>query len=141
MNTPLFPGAGRYYPAIVRAYFDSPIDALVSLGVAHDEAMNLVAASWRAHGPGSLLATLPGDRQLAVVPVSAGRWAACSIFGDAHCATHQDAERRLDRLLRPGMRGIAGVLLLEAGELTLASANDKADQRIPRAAKFDTMTL
>lgn len=116
----VFPDAGRFYPAIVRERFDSPIDALVSLGVPGDEAMDLVAASWCGGGSGSIVATVPGGRQVAVVPVLAGRWAACSVFCEAHCATLQDAERRLDRLLRPGVRGVGGVLSLAVGELSLA---------------------
>ncbi len=120
MNPDTFPDSCHFYPAIVRGRFDSPIDALVSLGVPGDEAMDLVAASWCGGGSGSVVATVPGGRQVAVVPALAGRWAACSVFREAHCATRQDAERRLGRLLRPGMRGVGGVLSLAVGELSLA---------------------
>jgi hypothetical protein len=120
MTLPLFPHTGRYYPAIVRDRFDSPIDALIALGVPSDEATDLVAASWRECGAGSIVTTIPGGRQVAVLAVSSGRWAACAVFLEAHCATQRDAERRLARLLKPGTRGTASVLSLVAGELSLA---------------------
>ena len=45
--------AAPYFPAVICAEFDSPIDALISLCVPHDEAMNLVAAAWRSSAAAS----------------------------------------------------------------------------------------
>jgi hypothetical protein len=119
MNSSLFYGAGSFYPAIVRDWFVSPIDALVALGVPGDEATDLVTASWHTHAVGSLVATTYGGRPVAVVPLPDGRWAACNVFFDTLCATQPEAERRLGRLLKVGTRGTAGVLTLVEGALSL----------------------
>jgi hypothetical protein len=111
--------ARLFYPAIMRGRFVSPIDALVSLGVPADEARDLVLASWSTSGAGSIAASTYGGRSVAVLPLPDGRWAACNVFLDARCATQQEAERRLARLLKPGTRGSASVLALRADELSL----------------------
>lgn len=119
MNTQLFPDIHHFYPAIVRERFDSPIDALISLGVPADEATDLVAASWSQGCAGSIVTTTFGGRHIAVVAQGAGRWAACNFFAEALCTTQIDAERRLLRLFRPGTRGSAGILSLVCGEIAL----------------------
>lgn len=118
-------------PAVICAEFDSPIDALVSLCVPHDEAMNLVAAAWRSGESVSeaaseaaseatseagseavcILATLDGGRRVAALPQADGRWAACNAFLDPRCATRAEAERLLAKRLKRGRRGLVGVLL------------------------------
>ena len=122
MNSASLAPADIFYPAIVRDKFDSPIDAFISLGVPSDEAMDVVAASWHASGTGSMVATTYGGRSVAVVPLPTGHWAACNVFIEPLCSTQQEAERRIDRLLKPGTRGKAGVLALSAGNLALTIA-------------------
>jgi len=114
--------AAPYFPAVICAEFDSPIDALISLCVPHDEAMNLVAAAWRSGAAasendcdsgvdaGCILATLDGGRHVAVLRQPAGRWAACNAFLDHRCSTRAEAERLLAKLLKRGRRGMVGVL-------------------------------
>lgn len=99
-----------YFPAIVCVVCDSPIDALVALCVPRDEAMDLVAASWRESEIGCIVATLEGGRPIAVLPTPEGRWAACNAFLDDLCATPQEAARRLDKLLKRGRCGYVGSL-------------------------------
>ena len=105
-RSPMF----RYFPAILCAEFDSPIDALVALCVPHDEAMALVAASWSNAPDESLIATIDGGRQVAALPTPDGRWAACHAFLDHATSSRQDAERRLKKLLKRGRCGYVGVL-------------------------------
>jgi len=105
MNPPPDAPARRYFPAIVCLECDSPIDALIALCVPRDEAMDLVAASWRGADGACLLATLDGGRQVAALRTPAGRWAACNAFLEPACATLAEAERELARLLRRGRRG------------------------------------
>jgi len=100
----------RYFPAIVCAEFDSPIDALISLCVPQDEAMNLVAASWRSGEPSCVLATIDGGRAVAALRTTDGRWAACNAFLDHCCVSRSEAERQLKKLLKRGRRGCLGVL-------------------------------
>ena len=97
-----------YFPAIVCVVCDSPIDALVALCVPRDEAMDLVAASWREGEVGCILATLAGGRPVAVLQTPEGRWAACNAFMDELCATPQEAGRRLGKLLKRGRLGYVG---------------------------------
>ncbi len=108
-----------FFPAIVCGQFDSPIDALVSLCVPHDEAMDLVASSWRgdaAAGAAScLVATLDGGRSVAALRGEDGRWAACNAFLDHACASRGEAERQLKKLLRRGRHGTIGVLAHATG--------------------------
>ena len=94
-----------YFPAIICAEFDSPIDALISLCVAHDEAMNLVAAAWRTSDPSCILATLDGGRTVAALRTTAGRWAACNVFLDQCSTSRSEAERQLKKRLKRGKRG------------------------------------
>ena len=104
-----------YFPAIVRDECDSPIDALVLLGVPRDEATDLVAATWddrygengkEARVPECILCDIDGGRQVAVLRTPAGRWAACNAFPDKACAGRDEAERRLAKLLKRGRRGL-----------------------------------
>ena len=107
-----------YFPAVVCAEFDSPIDALVALCVPREEAMDSVTASWSNNTAGhwpddladSLLATVDGGRTVAVVRTEAQRWAACNAFPELACATRAEAERRLQKLLKRGRRGCVGVV-------------------------------
>ncbi len=94
-----------YFPAILCAEFDSPIDALLSLQVPQDEVMNLVAATWSAADAACVLATVDGGRHVAALRLPSGRWAACNAYLDQCCASPRDAERRLQKLVRRGRRG------------------------------------
>lgn len=99
-----------FVPLIVCAEFDSPIDALLSLCVPHDEAMNLVAASWLGDSKSCVMTTVDGGRAVAVTRLPEGRWAACNAYLEYGCATRREAERRLGKLLRRQRRGCVGVL-------------------------------
>ena len=101
----------HYFPAIICAEFDSPIDALISLCVPQDEAMNLVAASWRSGESACVVATLDGGRSVAALRITEGRWAACNAFLDFCYPTRSEAERQLHKLLRRGRKGSVGVLV------------------------------
>ena len=101
---------GGYFPAIVCAVHNSPIDALVALCVRRDEATMLVAAARDSERSDCIVATLHGGRQIAVLLVADGRWAACNAFLDEMFATPEAAGKRLDRLLRRGRRGCVGYL-------------------------------
>ena len=100
-STPLF----LYCPAIICGEYDSPIDALLGMHVAIDEALNLVAAAWHAGDAGSMLALVDGGRSVAAAPLASGRWAGCNTFPDLGCASRQEAERRLGKLVKRGRRG------------------------------------
>lgn len=129
--------AARYFPAIICAEYDSPIDALLALKVPRDEALDLVVAAWpawRRQRPESLspaladefankvcgeattpelpalLTQVDGGRHVAVLCTAAGRWAACNAFPEPPCPTLAAAEARLARLLRRGRRGCIGRL-------------------------------
>ena len=67
--------------------------------------MELVTASWRDKEAGCIVATLHGGRRVAILPTPEGRWAACNAFLDEFFATPQEAQRRLDKLLKRGRRG------------------------------------
>jgi hypothetical protein len=103
-----------FFPAIICGQFDSPIDALVSLCVAHDEAMDLVASSWRGAASSCttscIVATIDGGRSVAVLRGDDGRWTACNAFLDHASASRSEAERQLKKLLRRGRSGTIGVL-------------------------------
>lgn len=119
MNDSLPPDGFLYLPLIHCAEFDSPIDALLAMHVAHDEAMDLVAASWSATqeqwaSPGPavacVLGLVDGGRAVAAWRLDSGRWAACNAFPEFACARRGDAERQLGKMLRRGRRGyVAGV--------------------------------
>ncbi len=100
--------ASGYFPAIVCVVCDSPIDALVALCVRREEATALVGASWRDSSGGNLVATLHGGRQVAIFPTPDGRWAGCNAFMDELFATPQEADRKLDQLLKRGRQGYVG---------------------------------
>jgi hypothetical protein len=99
-----------YFPAVILAEHDSPIDALIGLRLARDEAMDLVAAACASGSARCVLARVDGGRQVAAVLLANGRWAACNAFTKPPCASPREAERRLEKLLRGGRRGIVGTL-------------------------------
>ena len=99
-----------YFPAVILAEYDSPIDALIGLHVAHDEAMNLVTAAWMENSAQCILAQTVGGRQVATILLPDGHWAACNIFIEPFCASSYEAMRRLEKLLKGGRRGIVGIL-------------------------------
>jgi hypothetical protein len=99
-----------YFPAIVCVECDSPIDALVALCIPRDEAMNLVAASWRGGESTCVLATVDGGRSVAALRTPQGRWAACNAFLDKRFKSKREAERELGKLLKRGRRGYVGML-------------------------------
>lgn len=103
----------RYFPAILCAEHDSPIDALLALCVPHDEAMDLVAAAWRNGDASCIVTTVDGGRNVAVLRTAEGRWAACNAFLDACSSTRREAERQLQKRLKRGRRGYVGVLQAE----------------------------
>jgi len=113
MKSTALPDPQRYFSAIVRDEYDSPIDALLALGVPRDEAMDLVAASWRANAPECIVAIVYGGRSVAVLPLPARRWAACNVFAGKLCATPHEAERRLGKLLRRGRHDYVGMFSLQ----------------------------
>ena len=137
----------RYFPAVVCAEFDSPVDALRSLCVPHEEAMDLVAASWfppsprRAIKPAdvcdtrerdecgqyALVTTIDGGRCVAVLRLNNGRWAACYAYPEQAATSRVEAERRLRRLTHGKKRGLVAV-----AETGLPSVNaDKASLQRP----------
>ncbi len=97
-----------YFPAVICAVYDSPIDALIGLHVPHDDAMDLVAAAWMGEDTGCVLATVDGGRSVAAIRLPDGRWAACNAFVAESCATPDEARRRLKKLLKRGRRGTIG---------------------------------
>lgn len=102
--------ARRYFPAILCVECDSPIDALVALCIPREEAMDLVAASWRSEELHCILATVDGGRCVAALRTAEGRWAACNAFPEPCYTTRREAERQLQKLLRRGRRGYVGEL-------------------------------
>ena len=100
----------RFLPLIVCAEFDSPIDALLSLCVPHDEAMDLVAASWSSDGRDCVATQIDGGRAVAVLRLADGRWAACNAYPRHACATRSEAERRLAKLRKRHQCGQVGTL-------------------------------
>ena len=105
MHTPAKPAARAYFPAILCAEHDSPIDALLALSVPRDEAMDLVAASWLAGEATCLVAILDGGRPVVVLRTPEGRWAACNAFFSDFSSTPEAAGRRLSKLLKRRRRG------------------------------------
>ena len=103
----------RYFPAIVCAEFDSPIDALIGLHVPQDEAMDLVSATWHGGLVASVVASVDGGRAVAVIRLPGGRWAACNAFPEHACASRAEAERKLKKLVKRGRRGCVGELAME----------------------------
>lgn len=99
-----------YFPAIIHAEFDSPLDALLSLCVPGDEAMDLVTASWASKEADCVITQIDGGRSVAALRTTQGRWAACNIFPQHAGFSLAEAERRLGKLLRRGQRGMLGRL-------------------------------
>ena len=99
-----------FVPLIVCAEFDSPIDALLSLCVPHDEVMDLVAASWLGGGRDCVATTVDGGRAVAVLRLPNGGWAACNAYPHHAGATRREAERRLAKLCKRQQRGCVGAL-------------------------------
>ena len=110
MMLPANDKAKTYFPAVVCAECDSPIDALLALCVPRGEAMDMVAASWRSDECECILTTVDGGRSVAAMRTPAGRWAACHAFLDHACATRKEAERQLGKLLKRGRQGYVGEL-------------------------------
>jgi len=108
MMLPDHDSAKPYFPAVVCVECDSPIDALLALCVPRDEAMDLVAASWRDDEGECILTTVDGGRSVAAIRTPTGQWAACHAFLDHACATRKEAERQLGKLLKRGRRGYVG---------------------------------
>jgi hypothetical protein len=108
MILPAHDKARPYFPAVVCVECDSPIDALLALCVRRDEAMDLVAASWRGDAGACILTTVDGGRNVAAIRTPAGRWAACHAFLDHACATRSEAERQLGKLIKRGRSGCVG---------------------------------
>jgi len=100
----------QYFPAVICAEYDSPIDALVGMHVPQDEAMDLVAAAWEAGEAKCVLASVDGGRCVAAILLPGGRWAACNAFVEDACATPREAERRLGKLLKRAKKGTVGTL-------------------------------
>lgn len=99
-----------FFPAILCAEFDSPIDALIALCVPLDDAVTLVTAAWCNGEAETVLTTVDGGRAVVALRTEAGRWAACNAFLDDLCSTRSEAERRLQRLLKRGRKGMVGVI-------------------------------
>jgi hypothetical protein len=97
-----------YFPAVICAEYDSPIDALVSLHVPQDEAMDLVTAAWVNGRARCVLARVDGGRHVGAILLPNGRWAACNAFVGQVCATPREAERRLKKLAKRGQQGTVG---------------------------------
>jgi hypothetical protein len=110
MMLPANDKAKPYFPAVVCVECDSPIDALLALCVPRDEAMDLVAASWRSDECECILTTVDGGRSVAAIRTPAGRWAACHAFLEHASATRSEAERQLRKLLKRGRQGYVGEL-------------------------------
>lgn len=112
MNSSTTSTGHGYFPAIVCVECDSPIDALIALCIPRHEAMDLVAASWKESDSPCLVATLDGGRPVVVLRTPEGRWAACHAFLNDLYATHQEADRRLARLLKRHRNGYVACLRL-----------------------------
>ena len=100
----------NYFPAVICAIYESPIDALIGLHVPQDEAMDLVAAAWAGEEDACVLATVDGGRGVAAIRLPDGRWAACNAFVGESCATKKEAGRRLQKLLKRGRSGTIGII-------------------------------
>ena len=103
----------HYFPAVICAEFDSPLDALIALHVLQDEAQDLVTAAWSSQEAECVLASVDGGRPVAAIRQPDGRWAACNAFPDEACSTRREAERRLLKLLKRGRKGTIGTIPAE----------------------------
>ena len=106
-------GKLTYFPAILCALYDSPIDALVAQCVPRDEAIELVTAAWADDPHSCILTTVDGGRSVVALRTEHGRWAACNAFPDRSSATRDDAERALKKLLKRGRQGYVGTLTVD----------------------------
>lgn len=112
-DSPYGTDAVLYFPAILCAEFDSPLDALLGLHVALGEAMDALAAAWANGETRCLLASVDGGRMVAAVRLDDGRWAACNAFPEQAGASRAEVERRLQKLLgktHGRRRGVIGTL-------------------------------
>ncbi|MES2771986.1 MAG: hypothetical protein V4623_08425 [Pseudomonadota bacterium] len=105
------PVSVAYVLAVVEAELDSPLDALLLLGVPQHEAMALLVASWT--GPSTtpsptpavhqaeqgvpIFARLNNQRWVAVLYLPRGRWAACKIVPASQGAQWAGARNWLKR--------------------------------------------
>ena len=111
-----------FFPCLICAEFDSPIDALISLCVPLDEARDLVAASClfglhgELNGAPCLITQINGGRAVAALRTPHGRWAACNAFLHQAKTSQSEAERVLNTLLKRGRRGLIGVMSAENPE-------------------------
>jgi hypothetical protein len=123
-------GREIYFPAAICAEYDSPVDALASLCVPRDEAMDLLAAAWSGGGERCVVARIDGGRPVAAILLASGRWAACHVFAGPACTTPREAERRLEKLLRRGRRGTVGAMFVaeDRGQKT-------EDSQLPGASR------
>ncbi len=103
------PISKRYFPAIVCAEYDSPIDALIGMHVPQDEAMDLVAAAWHGKEAECVLASVDGGRAVAAIRMLDGRWAGCNAFPEQASTTRSEAERLLKKIVKRGRYGLVGV--------------------------------
>ena len=97
-----------FFPAVICTEYDSPVDALISLHVPQNEAMDLVAASWVAQGTECVLASVDGGRNVTAIRLPSGRWAACNAFVEKACPSEREAERQMKKLLKHGRKGVVG---------------------------------
>ena len=79
--------------------------ALIALDIPRGEVMNLIVARWGAD-TAAILAEVDGGRPVAAVPMPDGRWAACNTFPEQYCQCPAEAQRRLNKLLKRGRRGL-----------------------------------
>ncbi|GHU26734.1 hypothetical protein AGMMS50256_04720 [Betaproteobacteria bacterium] len=110
MEKYLTEGREIYFPAVICAEYDSPIDALVGLHVPQDEAMDLVTAAWADGCARCVLARVDGGRHVVAILLPNGHWAACNAFVGQACATPREAERRLKKLTKRGRQGTVGTI-------------------------------
>lgn len=97
-----------YFPAVICSQHHSAFDALVTLGVPRDEAMDLVAASW-GRPDESLVTWVDGGRAVAAVLVTPLCWAACNAYLEKSTPLQREAERELGKVLKRGKRGLIGL--------------------------------
>ena len=102
------PAMRHFFPALICAEYDSPIDALISLHVPQNEAMDLVTASWVVRRMECILASVDGGRDVAAIRLPSGRWAACNAFIEKACSSEREAERLMQKLLKHGRKGAIG---------------------------------
>ena len=110
------PHPGRYIPVVVHSEHEAALDALLSIGVPRDEAMDLIVSGWQRLRE-TIFAHTDGGRPVAVVPLSDGRWAAGNAFPGLASPSEAVAMRSLARVAGRGGRG----LVVSASADTLVS--------------------